>query len=135
SNEGRTIANEVKAEIKPKLLFNEVNFEQYFYKNAIFNQGITIAPNSKYVIYVCLIDAELRNMFDEEKLQTEYAIKLQYKNSNGVPQLRTYEQSIAQFFYRLDHEGRTPIEKQLGDINTTLNGITSAINGNKESDV
>ncbi|KAF0152215.1 MAG: hypothetical protein FD143_1312 [Ignavibacteria bacterium] len=134
SNEGGGIANEVKAKIEPQLLFTEANFEKYFYKNALFNQGITIAPSSKYVIYVSFIDGELRKMFDEGKLQTEYTIRIQYKNSSGNSITRTIEQSIAQFFYRIDPEGETPIEKQLKEINTKLSGITSAINGTKKSD-
>src|SRR3989337_649254 len=52
SNEGGSLAKNVKIKIEPRLDLGDNVFQEYFYKNAIFNNGVIIPANNKYIIRV-----------------------------------------------------------------------------------
>lgn len=127
SNEGGGLAKSVRININPELDLGDPVFNKYFSKNAVNKNGINIPPRSKYVITVGYTTIA-SPLYKEHKIPSNYKVDLGYTDIEGVKQFsKTFNLAIDQFFYRINPDGETYIEKQLKSINETLKKIAEAL--------
>lgn len=126
SNEGGSLAKDVKLKIEPQLDLGNTNFQKYFYDNAIFKDGIIIQARKKYIIKVGSTTIA-SPLYKENKIPTKYKVEISFSDLSGIPFYKEYELPIDQFFYRIDPEGKTKIEEHLENIDKSMQLIASTI--------
>jgi len=134
SNEGGSTAKHVKITFEPELNFGDSKFIEFFNNNAVSKNGIDIQSRSKYVLRVGHTPTA-SPLYKENKIPTSYKSIITYKNpkSENDQITKSFDLTIDQFFYRLDPEGKEPIEKQLVEVNKNLISIADSIANKKNS--
>lgn len=127
SNEGGSLAKNVRIKLTPELDFGHAVFNKYFLNNAVNNNGIDIPPKSKYVIRVGHTP-QATQPYKEKKIPSNYNVEVYYTDIDKQKTFsKTFELTIDQFFNRIDPEGETNIEKQLKSINENLKKIAESL--------
>jgi hypothetical protein len=127
SNEGGSMAKNVKMKSEPEFDFGDDVFNKFTKKSAVFNFGINIPPKGKYTIKVGTTRVA-SPLYKDGKIPTNYIINLTYKDMKGKDYTEYYELSIDQFFNRIVPVENTFIEEQLYQINESLKTIASTFN-------
>lgn len=134
SNEGGSTAKNVRVGFEPTLDFGNSVFKKYFENSAVLKTGVDIQPRGKYVIKVGNTQSA-SSLYKENKIPTNYKVVVTYSNFKHVnsQKVEYFDLTIGQFFYRLDPEGKTLFDQELGKINENLEKIAVAINDKNES--
>jgi len=135
SNEGGSTAKNVKIQFNPKLNFGDDKFIDYFIKNAVSNNGIDIQSKSKYVLRIGHTPTA-SPLYKENKIPTSYKAFVTFEDpriKNKVIK-KEFDLTIDQFFYRIDPEGKTVIEKELESINCNLKEINKSLAKKNDND-
>lgn len=132
SNEGGSLAKDVKLKIDPALDLGDSTFQKYFYNNALFKDGVIIQSRGKYIIKIGYT-TKASPLYKEDKIPTKYKVEISFSNLSGNSFTKQYELPIDQFFYRIDPEGRSKNEEHLESIDKSMQLIAVTITKKHEN--